>query len=257
HCFVKKTKNESSNKKKTEMLLFWDNMGLSIEYDEQSNTFQFSKVPICTTMRKMTGYFYVQINDIILFFGRIGTVNDSKLAHRYSIKDNTWMQFEQSLHTSLTGCIGILSADAVFVHIIGEYYTTSNETIHLKTRVKEWMRKETEKERRWMEEEAEKRQAEDIYKDLQEMGDEIDLNKMKVINFFFFFFIKCVEIVWGEKKKIYKEIGTIIEHWVRCSLSVKIGWIDDFNKIILRFIMVMYFVVAMDITFLYTLHKYI
>ncbi|ETO16304.1 WD repeat-containing protein [Reticulomyxa filosa] len=219
NCFVIKTKDKVSNKKKTELFLFCGKMGLSIEYDEQNNTFQFSKLPICTTMKKIINYIYVHVNDVILFFGGWEAEAASKSVHKYSIKDNVWMQFEYNLQLALYRCVGVLSADAAFVHIIGENLETKSEGIHLKTSVKEWMKEETEKERKWLIEEVEKMRIKNIKKDLKIMNGDIDLKELKT----------------------YKEISMVIEHWIRHALSVRIGWIDDFNKIISHFIMLKYF----------------
>ncbi|ETO00825.1 hypothetical protein RFI_36615, partial [Reticulomyxa filosa] len=57
-CFVIKTRNKVSNKKKTEMILFCCNVGLSIEYDEQSKKKYLS---IFMYMLMMLSYFLVDI----------------------------------------------------------------------------------------------------------------------------------------------------------------------------------------------------
>ncbi|ETO34960.1 hypothetical protein RFI_02114, partial [Reticulomyxa filosa] len=56
HCFVSKSENGQAQemmkknqkyKQNYQMLLFCEDTGLSIEYDEDNNTFQFHKLPVC------------------------------------------------------------------------------------------------------------------------------------------------------------------------------------------------------------------
>ncbi|ETO35284.1 hypothetical protein RFI_01779 [Reticulomyxa filosa] len=80
HCFVSKSENgqeqemmkinQDKIKQNCEMLLFKYNTGLSIDYDEDSNTFQFHQLPVCDDVAPFCRYAYVCVNDIILFFGR-------------------------------------------------------------------------------------------------------------------------------------------------------------------------------------------
>ncbi|ETO34208.1 hypothetical protein RFI_02885 [Reticulomyxa filosa] len=63
HCFVSKSGNGQKNKKINEMLLFCQKTGLSIEYDEDNNTFQFHKLPVCDDIALFFKYAYVCINE--------------------------------------------------------------------------------------------------------------------------------------------------------------------------------------------------
>ncbi|ETO25449.1 hypothetical protein RFI_11687 [Reticulomyxa filosa] len=73
HCFVAKKKNPHE-KKKDEMILFCKETGLSIEYDEDNNTFQFYTLYVCTTMRSFRLFAYIHVDDLILFFGGYGGI---------------------------------------------------------------------------------------------------------------------------------------------------------------------------------------
>ncbi|ETO03406.1 hypothetical protein RFI_34005 [Reticulomyxa filosa] len=62
---------------------------------ENNNTFQFHQLPFYS-------YVYVHINDVPLFFGRrdnkfVDVV--SKSVHKYSIRENKWMAFQNALLT--------------------------------------------------------------------------------------------------------------------------------------------------------------
>ncbi|ETN99939.1 hypothetical protein RFI_37528, partial [Reticulomyxa filosa] len=72
HCFVSKSemmKTSPKNKQNYQMLLFCENTGLSIEYDEDNNIFQFHRLSVCDDIVLLFAYAYVCINDVILFFG--------------------------------------------------------------------------------------------------------------------------------------------------------------------------------------------
>ncbi|ETO02403.1 hypothetical protein RFI_35033, partial [Reticulomyxa filosa] len=87
-------------------------------------------------------YAYVCINDTILFFGGCGS-GISKLVHKYSIRENKWMTFQNTLPSPLYDCVAILSEDSTHVHIIGgkddNYKLLST---HLKIKVSEWLTEE-------------------------------------------------------------------------------------------------------------------
>ncbi|ETO36598.1 hypothetical protein RFI_00464, partial [Reticulomyxa filosa] len=66
---------------------------LSIEYDENNNTLQFHKLPVCDDITSFSSYAYVCINDLILFFGGWNSMYGaerfiSKSVHKYSIREN-------------------------------------------------------------------------------------------------------------------------------------------------------------------------
>ncbi|ETO29203.1 hypothetical protein RFI_07924 [Reticulomyxa filosa] len=142
-CFVSKSEdeqeimetNEKKTKKKNEMLLFYRKIGLSIKYDEDSNTFQFHKLPVCNNIAPFNHYTYVYINNIILFFGGWNVFNTRK----------TWITFEYTLPISLSGCFGIFDDDNTNIHIIGGR-TDKNFTVstHMKTKVSNLINKRTQ-----------------------------------------------------------------------------------------------------------------
>ncbi|ETO07104.1 hypothetical protein RFI_30288 [Reticulomyxa filosa] len=102
HCFVSNSvdgqgqeimkTNKEKNKQNNKMLLFREDTGLSIEYDENNNIFQFHLLPVCDDIAQFYSYAYVCINDIVLFFGGWdGTFDNtviSKSVHKYSIREN-------------------------------------------------------------------------------------------------------------------------------------------------------------------------
>ncbi|ETO15006.1 hypothetical protein RFI_22363 [Reticulomyxa filosa] len=147
HCFVSKSENGQgkemmkTNQQNYTMLLFKENIGLSIRYDEDKNTFQFQQLHLCNDIASFNSYAYLCINDIILFFGGRswnGSVI-SKSVHKYSIRENKWMTFQNILPSRLYNCVAILSEDYTYVHIIGgqndKYITVST---HMKTKVRVW-----------------------------------------------------------------------------------------------------------------------
>ncbi|ETN97783.1 hypothetical protein RFI_39743 [Reticulomyxa filosa] len=148
HCFVSKsengqvqemTKTNKKNKKNYQMLLFKQDTGLSIKYDEDDNTFQFQKLPICDDIAPFNQYAYVCINDVILFFGGYGNGVVSKSVYKYSIRENEWMTFQNTLPGPLCDCVAILSEEDNDIHIIGGANDKDIEvSIHMKTKVRAW-----------------------------------------------------------------------------------------------------------------------
>ncbi|ETO36125.1 hypothetical protein RFI_00938, partial [Reticulomyxa filosa] len=150
HCFVSKSENGQgrkmmkTNKQNYQMLLFCFNAGLSIEYDEDNNNFQFHKLPVCDDIAPFCAYAYVCINDIILFFGGWNCEFDgenaiSKSVHKYSIRENKWMTFENTLPNPLKDCLGILNKEDNHIHIIGgKDDKNASVSTHMKTKVCEW-----------------------------------------------------------------------------------------------------------------------
>ncbi|ETN99899.1 hypothetical protein RFI_37568, partial [Reticulomyxa filosa] len=129
-------------KQNYQMLLFKDNTGLSIEYDEDNNTLQFHQLHVCHDIAPFYAYACVCINNIILFFGGYGYKNDryiySKSVHKYSIRENKWMTFKNTLPNPLRSCIAILSEDNNYIHIIGGNNNKNAAiSIHMKTKVRE------------------------------------------------------------------------------------------------------------------------
>ncbi|ETO10536.1 hypothetical protein RFI_26841 [Reticulomyxa filosa] len=151
HCFVPKSengqgqemmkKNQERKKQNYQMLLFCKNTGLSIEYDEDSNTFQFHQLPICDDIAPLHRYAYVCINDIILFFGGwdINKSFFSKFVYKYSIGENKLMTFENTLPIPLGDCVAILNENDTDIHIIGGLDNKNTKlSTHMKTKVRVW-----------------------------------------------------------------------------------------------------------------------
>ncbi|ETO08354.1 hypothetical protein RFI_29035 [Reticulomyxa filosa] len=94
HCFVLNSENGQgqemmkTNKQNYQMLLFYQNTGLSIKYYEYNNNFQFRPLFVCDDIAKLSNYACVYINDIILFFGGWNSSEHvvSKCVHKYSIR---------------------------------------------------------------------------------------------------------------------------------------------------------------------------
>ncbi|ETO01951.1 hypothetical protein RFI_35489 [Reticulomyxa filosa] len=183
HCFVSNSENGQGqeNKQNNQMLLFKKNIGLLIEYDEDENTFQFHELPVCDAIASFYAYAYVCINDAIFFFGGYDWNNDkhifSKSVHKYSIRENKWTTFKNTLPSPLYNLVAILNEEGNNMHIIGglDDKITGRST-HMKTKVRVW--------------------------------DASHLSK--------------------------NEIKLIIEYWNR-TLKIKLGWIDDFDKIIIKY----------------------
>ncbi|ETN99687.1 hypothetical protein RFI_37783 [Reticulomyxa filosa] len=141
HCFVSKSENEQKNKQNYQMLLFCKKAGLSIEYDEDKNTFQFRQIHVYKDITRLR-YAYVCINDVILFFGGYSWINNeliiSKSVHKYSIRENKWMTFQDTLSSPLFACIAILSEEDNNIHIIGGVDDKTEVLTHIKTKVRVW-----------------------------------------------------------------------------------------------------------------------
>ncbi|ETO04362.1 hypothetical protein RFI_33035 [Reticulomyxa filosa] len=121
--------------------------GLLIEYDEDNNTFQFHQLLVCDDIASFYQYAYVCINDVILFFGGFGYKDGkyvvSKSLHKYSIRENKWITFQNTLPSPLYTCVAVLSEDNTLVHIIGGMNTKQAfVSTHMKTKVSEWLSEE-------------------------------------------------------------------------------------------------------------------
>ncbi|ETO32798.1 hypothetical protein RFI_04322 [Reticulomyxa filosa] len=135
-------------KKKTELILFFNDMGLAIDYDETIDRVRYFKIHTCSSI--IFGCRCIYINDIFIFFNAL-----NREIYKYSTIENKWMQFEHTLPIRLDGCAVILNEDKTFVHIIGG--KGGNET-HVRTKAEEWMKNETEKEKQSVLREAEMRE---------------------------------------------------------------------------------------------------
>ncbi|ETO15469.1 hypothetical protein RFI_21895, partial [Reticulomyxa filosa] len=147
-CFVSNSENGQvqemieTNKEKEQnyqMLLFSKNTGLSIEYDEDNNKFQFHQLSVCHSVAQLNGYAYVRINDVILFFGGYDYSTNLKSVHKYSIRENKWITFENTLPSPLCYCVAILNEEDNHIHIIGgEDDKEITVSTHIKTKVRLW-----------------------------------------------------------------------------------------------------------------------
>ncbi|ETO13462.1 WD-40 repeat protein [Reticulomyxa filosa] len=203
-CFISKSDNE--------MLLFYQSIGLSIKYDEDNNIFEFFNIRVCTTIRTFRQYQYIYVNNFILFFGE----SQSDEIYKYSIIENKWTKYKQTIPIPRDDYIAILSADQSFIHILLIF---EGVLAHVKIELNTWIKDEEEKDEQWMKEEEQRFDIEAINEELEEMKENIDFKKLK-------------------KKK---EIGSIINQWMRLSLIYKMGWINEFNIIILRYTLFKYF----------------
>ncbi|ETO33113.1 hypothetical protein RFI_03992 [Reticulomyxa filosa] len=140
HCFVSKSK---TNKKNYEMLLFCKKTGLSIEYDEDNNTFQFYQLLVCDDIASLNQYSCVCVNGVILFFGGYCYKDDkqivSKSVYKYLIQENKWITFENTLPSPLYNCVAILNEDNTNIYIIGGKCDKNTELpTHMKTKLRVW-----------------------------------------------------------------------------------------------------------------------
>ncbi|ETO36002.1 hypothetical protein RFI_01059 [Reticulomyxa filosa] len=145
HCFVSKSENEQGqemmkkNKQNYEMLLFCRKTGLSIEYDENNNNFQFHQLPVCKDIAPFNGYAYVYINDVILFFGGCNWICSviSTSVHKYSIREKKWITFKNVLPIPLCDCFVTLNNDNNYIYIIGGYNDGDVISTNMKMRLSE------------------------------------------------------------------------------------------------------------------------
>ncbi|ETO28266.1 WD-40 repeat protein [Reticulomyxa filosa] len=231
HCFVSKTVNTNASKRMHEMVLFCDRTGLSILYDEDANEFTFNNIRVCATLRSLLSYGYVCVNNYILFFGgcNINDNNTSNGIYKYSIMENKWMKFEDNLPISLCDCSCVLNEDNTFINILGGYDGKEPLSQHIRTNVNKWMQADAAIDKLWLVDEEEKRMLEEIQMDLENIDEDFDIQKWKVIDF---------ELFVIKKRK--KAIDVVIAHWVHSS-SIKLGWINDFTVIVSKYILRKYF----------------
>ncbi|ETO03074.1 hypothetical protein RFI_34336 [Reticulomyxa filosa] len=223
HCFVLKTcYGLESMARKHEMVLFCEETGLSIEYDEESNSFGIKPLHVCRDMRFLLRYAYVCINETILFFGGYRRCTRIRDVFKYAMHDNIWTKFERTLPIPLHGCAAIPNGDKTFVHILGGKNTRKRlMSTHTRTGVQEWLGEETPREKQWMAEEQEISQLRETKHEIEAMEHGFEVKKLKV-----------------ELRQ--KEIKTVIEYWLR-SLLLNFGWTDYFDIIIARYILTKYF----------------
>ncbi|ETO24695.1 hypothetical protein RFI_12465 [Reticulomyxa filosa] len=213
HCFVPKPEMMKTNKKKIyEMLLFCAKTGLLIEYNEDNNTFQFHQLPVCKDIEPFYQYAYICVNDIILFFGghywKDCNHFISKSVHKYSIQENSWTTFQNTLPSQLYGCVAILSEDNTHIHIIGGQ---NNEKTTVPTHVKT---------------KGQNNEKIALSLHIKIRGQ----NNEKITSTH----MKTKVRVWDPSQLSKNEIKFVIQYWLR-TLNIKLGWIDDFDKIVVKY----------------------
>ncbi|ETO08027.1 G-protein beta WD-40 repeats containing protein [Reticulomyxa filosa] len=210
-----------------EMILFCEKTGLSIDYDEKTNRFQFYTLYISTTMKEFKNYAYICTDDAILFFGGSNGDYDSasKNIHKFSLIEKEWIKFEQTLPFPLSDAVAIRAEDNSYIHILGMDSGTGKAITHVRTNKEEWRKIKTEQEKEWSIKEIKIHDVERDKKEMQRMKRERE---------------KITSIVDLHISERQNEILTTIEYWIR-SLFIKMGWINDFNKIILQYTQMKYF----------------
>ncbi|ETO18391.1 hypothetical protein RFI_18871, partial [Reticulomyxa filosa] len=185
HCFVLKTTKHSTTaaaagrlqkKANVEMLLFCKKTGLSINYDEDRKKFDIAYVHICSSMRMLHYYAFVCANGMVLFFGGVReSPPDSADVYKYVIEEDKWVKCEQALPYPLTNCTAVVSGDHEHVHIIG----SSLGSVHLRTKLKDWMRRDTKAEKLWIVEEEDFREIEKVNCEINDMQQNANINNLK------------------------------------------------------------------------------
>ncbi|ETO23821.1 WD-40 repeat-containing protein [Reticulomyxa filosa] len=241
HCFVSKSKDQKST-----MILFSEKTGLSIEYNENNNTFSYEKLLTCIAYKQYNRYAYVSIDDFIFFFGGWNEKSHfSNGIYKFSLKDKKWTKLERILSVSLRDCTGVINGDGTHVHIIGGSNGLAATSTHLRIKISDLLTKETEAERQWIVEEEKAREIEKQNEIIEREIKQIKTNSKYIEENTFEALKLKVNLAFSKKKKkkkwklqvILYKIEMIIDSWLRL-LSIRIGWIRDFDKIVLRYILV-------------------
>ncbi|ETO09168.1 hypothetical protein RFI_28215, partial [Reticulomyxa filosa] len=193
HCFVSITANSAKikgRKHRDVMILFSEKTGLLIAYDEYKNAFQCRRLQVCETIGEFNFYAYVYIDGAILFFGGwngyLGAeMVVSKALHMYSIRQDKWIQFEQTLPVPLYGCAGILNDDRTWVHILGGFEGNKTVSTHLKTNANEWVNAFIKK----VDIEREREKIKKERKELEGMRPELQIKMLKNVIYHMFLFL--------------------------------------------------------------------
>ncbi|ETO02977.1 hypothetical protein RFI_34433, partial [Reticulomyxa filosa] len=212
HCFVSKSENKQEMKtnrkknkikKKNEMILFCKKAILSIEYDEDNNTLQSYSLRYYKNVTSFHRCAYVCINDVVLLFGGLsgglgGKYIVSRAVHKYLIRENMWMKSEFTLPISLCDCFGVLSEDNTCIHIIGgNHYENKPVSTHIKANVITWC----------------------------------DVSQL----IYCFFESNTNKLYLTNNRQSTNEMILIIQHWVKIA-KIKLGWINEFNEIIIKYV---------------------
>ncbi|ETO36568.1 hypothetical protein RFI_00496 [Reticulomyxa filosa] len=132
----------------------------------------------------------------IFRFHQLPVCKDIVSFNSYAYEQNEWITFKPTLPIPLCDCFGILNEDNTYIHIIGGSGNNSKVSVHLKTKVRVW--------------------------------DALQL-VIYILKHNPFF-----------KRKIFyymnskKEMKLVIQYWARV-LEIKSGWIDYFNKMIIKY----------------------
>ncbi|ETO15227.1 hypothetical protein RFI_22137 [Reticulomyxa filosa] len=134
-CF--ETVNELKNEQIYQMIIFSFDKIIFITYNEKDNTIIYNHVPVRQSIIEFHDYTYIHLNNYILFFGGYN-LNHLRLVHIYSIQQNIFNIFEETLPTALSDGVAVLSEDND-IHIIGGIDQEHNELVsHIKTKLRLW-----------------------------------------------------------------------------------------------------------------------
>ncbi|ETN99123.1 hypothetical protein RFI_38364 [Reticulomyxa filosa] len=108
HCFVPLTMN--NEKLINHFILFCQNTGLLIKYDEQNKTFHYEKLPIYPALNGFAFYSFVCLYDFIFLFGGYNgnTSQRTKNMYKYSMKEKTWNECKFILPMEIDESFAIL-----------------------------------------------------------------------------------------------------------------------------------------------------
>ncbi|ETO03016.1 hypothetical protein RFI_34394, partial [Reticulomyxa filosa] len=115
-------------------------------------------------------------NDFILFFGGEDDYHfTSKDINQYSVIEDKWMKYGQTLPILLINCVIVLSEGGRFIHILGVLEDNSTTQIHMRTNVNKWAKEKQQ----WIVEDKEIVDLEKNNIEFQEMKQELDVKKLK------------------------------------------------------------------------------
>ncbi|ETO25285.1 hypothetical protein RFI_11850 [Reticulomyxa filosa] len=181
HCFLSRTGNGLTiTNKKHEMLLFCGNEGLSMEYDEDNKTFQFNKLPVAATIKPYHRYGCVYVDEFIFFFGGADYWNVLKTMHVFSMQEMQWIKFDNFFFSPVCNCIAVLNEYNATIHLIGGQDGNGNELSgHMKLNVKDLKGQCAGAYEI-------RREIQAMKKEMNKLGQELQIKKLKKVEFFFF-----------------------------------------------------------------------
>ncbi|ETO31180.1 hypothetical protein RFI_05940, partial [Reticulomyxa filosa] len=99
HCLIRISYNE--------MLFFYYNSYILINYDEYNNKFYFNHIKIYDKLSKSRNYSYVYVDCVILVFGGCNDI------YKFVIRNNEWVDVQNNFYKQLTYCVPLLSEDMI------------------------------------------------------------------------------------------------------------------------------------------------